>query len=63
MRIGVHIYFRPGFGGGERYLLTACEALRSLGEVDFIAPTPVDLGLFEEAFALLDEWARGTGLR
>ena len=52
MRIGVHIYFRPGFGGGERYLLTACEALRPLGEVDFIAPTTVDLGLFEEAFAV-----------
>jgi len=52
VRIGVHIYFRPGFGGGERYLLTAAEALRSLGEVDFIAPTPVDLAAFERQFAL-----------
>jgi O-antigen biosynthesis protein len=52
LKIGIHIYFRPGFGGGERYLLTAAEALRSLGEVDFIAPTPVDLAAFEGVFAL-----------
>ncbi|HUE40243.1 MAG TPA: glycosyltransferase family 4 protein [Candidatus Binatia bacterium] len=52
MKIGVHIYFRPGFGGGERYLLTAAEALRSLGEVDFIAPTLSDLAAFERQFAL-----------
>ena len=52
MKIGVHIYFRPGFGGGERYLLTAAQALRSLGQVDFIAPTPIDLAAFERKFAL-----------
>ncbi len=52
MKIAVHIYFRPGFGGGERYLLTAAEALRSLGDVDFIAPTPTDLAAFERQFAL-----------
>jgi hypothetical protein len=30
VKIGIHMYFRPRFGGGERCLLTAAEALRAL---------------------------------
>jgi O-antigen biosynthesis protein len=71
LKIGIHIYFRPGLGGGERYLLTAAEALRALGEVDFIAPTAADLDRYERAFALdltgvraiARPWRRFHGLR
>ncbi len=52
MKIGLHLYFAPSFGGGERYLLTAAEALRALGDVDFICRVPVDLAPFAEHFAL-----------
>jgi len=52
VKIGLHFYYKPYFGGGERYLLTAAEALRSLGEVDFICRFPVDLAPLAEHFAL-----------
>jgi glycosyltransferase involved in cell wall biosynthesis len=52
VKIGIHMYFRPGFGGGERYLLTAAEALRTLGDVEFVTPAAVDLAVFERRFGL-----------
>ncbi len=51
-RIGLHLYFAPSLGGGERYLLTAAEALRSLGDVDFLCRTPVELAPLAEHFGL-----------
>ena len=51
-KIGVFLYFRPSFGGGERYLLTAASALRALGDVDFLCPFETDLSAFAERFGL-----------
>ncbi len=52
MKIGLHLYFPPSFGGGERYLLTAAEALQSLGDVDFVCRKPVDLAPLAAHFGL-----------
>jgi glycosyltransferase involved in cell wall biosynthesis len=46
------MYFPPSLGGGERYLLTAAEALRELGDVDFVCRQPVDLAPLAAHFGL-----------
>jgi O-antigen biosynthesis protein len=51
-RIGLYLYFKPASGGGERYLLSAAEALRSLGDVEVLCPRPFDLGALARSFAL-----------
>lgn len=51
-RIGIFMYYPPAAGGGERYVLTAAEALQSLADVEFLCPHPVDLRLFEEQLGL-----------
>lgn len=39
-------------GGGERYVLTAAEALRDLGPIDVLSEWPADLGHLAEEFGL-----------
>ena len=57
-RIGLYLYFKPASGGGERYLLTAAEALRPLGDIEVLCPHAFDLPALARAFALDLEGAR-----
>ncbi|MGH7802842.1 MAG: glycosyltransferase [Candidatus Binatia bacterium] len=57
-RIGLYIYFKPASGGGERYLLTAAEALCPLGDVEVLCPHAFDLPALARSFALDLDGAR-----
>jgi glycosyltransferase involved in cell wall biosynthesis len=71
LRIGVHLYFPPSLGGGERYLLTAAEALWQIGDVDFLCPRVVDVDRLQRDLGLdlsrvrfvPHPWRRFHGLR